>query len=61
MKTKLYEFTGQYLAFHEKWELGVLLFFFKISLTVFFCITFRGLMSDLFVFPHRVIPALKHG
>ena len=42
-------------------ELGVLLFLLKISLTVFFCINSRGLMSALLVFPHRVIPALKYG
>ena len=51
---------GSIWALTKSGELGVLLFLLKISLTVFFCINSRGLMSDLLVFPHRVIPALKY-
>ena len=52
---------GSIWALTKSGELGVLPFLLKISLTVFFCINSRGLMSDLLVFPHRVIPALKYG
>ena len=42
---------GSIWALTKSGELGVLLFLLKISLTVFFCINSRGLMSELLVFP----------
>ena len=53
-------FKGQYLGFDEEWGTWSSAFFVE-DKSVFFCINSRGLMSDLLVFPHRVIPPLKYG
>ena len=59
-RQEIYVFKGQYLGFDEEWGTWSSAFFVE-DKSVFFCINSTGVMSDLLVFPHRVIPALKYG